>query len=317
MQRIISRGEIENLDRTQVPTIYPPKGEVVFAQRAQRLRALAEDSSVSAYLQLMTHLVDAQDALLQKHTDLTGPTAEQIALANEHGLPPLGPMLTDRDPIWRDLLQELLDIVAVSIQSTDAEKSALPQVIQEITAALKDDPEQIETLANQLIQRQIDAETNLAWAPSIMAALQVYFTRLVIDLDLATESTNHNSPFGICPCCGAQPIAGIVKSSGPSAGRRYMVCSLCATEWHIVRVTCSYCESTEGINYYSLEEGDEAIRAEACDKCENYRKVFYSEKDAKVEALADDLNSIELDMLMGKEGFFRMSDNPLLWMPRE
>src|SRR5690625_6612276 len=70
MQCIISRGEIENLDRTQVPTIYPPKEEVVFAQRAERMRALSEDSSVSAYLQLMTHLVDAQDALLQKYTDL-------------------------------------------------------------------------------------------------------------------------------------------------------------------------------------------------------------------------------------------------------
>src|SRR5690625_1230919 len=84
MQRIISRGEIENLDRTQVPTIYAPKEEVVFAQRAQRLRSLTEDSNVSAYLRLMTHVVDAQHALLQKHINLTGPSDEQIKLAKQH-----------------------------------------------------------------------------------------------------------------------------------------------------------------------------------------------------------------------------------------
>lgn len=317
MQRIISRGEIENLDRTQVPTIYAPKEEVVFAQRAQRLRSLTEDSNVSAYLRLMTHVVDAQHALLQKHINLTGPSDEQIKLAKQHGLPPLGPMLTDRDPIWRTLLVELLDTVAESIRGTMQEKSAFPTAIADIKATLDNNPEAIEELANQLIQRQIDENTNLGWAPLIMAALQVYFTRLVIDQGLAIEDTNKDTPFGICPCCGAQPIAGIIKSSGPSAGRRYMVCSLCATEWHIVRVTCSYCESTENIHYLALEEGNEAIRAEACDQCGNYRKIFYQDKDATVEALADDLNSVELDMLVGQEGYFRMSDNPFLWMPRE
>lgn len=317
MQRIISRGEIEKLDRTQVPTIYPPLEEEVFAQRAERLRALAEQSSIGAYLLLIAHVAEAQQELLQKHHDLGGPTEEQTQLAQQHGLPPLGPMLADRNPVWRTLLSELLEIVENQTHNLDIDTSDFHAVIGQIKTALQDAPEHIDTLADQLIRQQIDENTNLAWAPFIMAALQVYFTRMVIDQGLAKESATHGVPFGICPCCGAQPIAGVVKSTGASAGCRYMTCSLCATEWHIVRVTCSHCESTEKIQYFSLEDGNEAIRAESCGQCGNYRKIFYQEKDSHVDALADDLNSVELDMLMGQEGFYRINDNPFLWLPRE
>lgn len=310
MQRILSRGEIEQLDRTRVPTLYPPQKEQVFARRAERMRALAEHSTIRSYLLLMAHVADAQQALLLQPYSIAAPTKQ----------PSLGQLcMQPRDPIWRTLLKDLL--VRLTERPADwgpeVDSSEFYAVIEQLSTTLAAHPEHIDALADQLIHQHIDADTNLAWAPLIMAALQVYFTRLVVDHNLATEDATHKAPFGLCPCCGALPIASVVKSTGASAGRRYMTCSLCATEWHIVRVTCSHCESTEKIQYFSLEQGNEAIRAEACGRCNNYRKIFYQEKDAQVEALADDLNSIELDMLMGQEGFYRINDNPFLWLPRE
>jgi FdhE protein len=123
---------------------------------------------------------------------------------------------------------------------------------------------------------------------------------------------------GVCPVCGTLPVASIVRAEKAYQGHRYLHCSLCATEWHLVRVKCSHCESTEGVHYRSIdtgliEGGPSAVRAEACDSCKTYRKICYQEHDMAVEPVADDLGSLALDLLMSEAGFHRGSGNPLLW----
>jgi FdhE protein len=98
-----------------------------------------------------------------------------------------------------------------------------------------------------------------------------------------------------------------------SQGYRYLHCALCASEWHLVRITCSQCHSTANIAYHSIEGGAEAVRAESCDECHTYRKILYQEKDTSVEPVADDLASLALDLLMSEAGYHRGSGNPLLW----
>lgn len=85
----------------------------------------------------------------------------------------------------------------------------------------------------------------------------------------------------------------------------------------MVRVTCSHCEDTKEIAYHSIDGGSEAIRAESCDHCHGYRKIFYQEKDLYVEPVADDLASVALDVLMGEAGYMRANGNPLLWQSTE
>jgi FdhE protein len=92
---------------------------------------------------------------------------------------------------------------------------------------------------------------------------------------------------------------------------------LCATEWHLVRITCSHCLTTEGIVYHSIEGGSQAVLAETCGQCHTYRKIVYQEKDPEGEPVADDLASISLDLLMSEAGFHRASGNPLLWQNAE
>jgi FdhE protein len=104
-----------------------------------------------------------------------------------------------------------------------------------------------------------------------------------------------------------------VRAEQGYQGYRYLHCALCATEWHLVRIKCSHCESTAGIHYHTIEGGSTAIRAESCDECRTYRKICYQEHDMEVEPLADDLGSLSLDLLMTEAGFHRGSGNPLLW----
>ena len=144
-----------------------------------------------------------------------------------------------------------------------------------------------------------------------MAALHVYWT------SLAAEFPEHDlpvvSPRGVCPLCGSLPVASVVRVGGSQDGCRYLCCGLCATEWHLVRVTCSHCQDTKEVAYHAIEDGAEGVKAESCDNCHTYRKIFYQEKILHVDPVADDLASLTLDVLMGEAGYLRPSGNPLLW----
>jgi len=83
---------------------------------------------------------------------------------------------------------------------------------------------------------------------------------------------------GVCPTCGTLPVSSIVRADKRSQGYRYLHCPLCATEWHMVRITCSQCLANDSIVYHSIEGGSAAVRAESCGKCHTYRKILYQEK---------------------------------------
>ncbi|WP_241128711.1 formate dehydrogenase accessory protein FdhE, partial [Achromobacter xylosoxidans] len=111
MQRILPRGEIEALDHNTIPRIQLPARDSVFATRAARLRQLAVDSPVADYLLLMARLVDAQQNAL-RGCNAPPASEDRIALAQAHGMPPLQAVGWPRDPLWRDILRQLVDEVA-------------------------------------------------------------------------------------------------------------------------------------------------------------------------------------------------------------
>jgi len=143
--------------------------------------------------------------------------------------------------------------------------------------------------------------------PFVAAALQVYWLQMATALgESAFGQLEHG---GLCPVCGSFPNAGIVRTGGKEQGLRYLCCSLCASQWHMVRIKCSCCEATHGINHYTLEGSNGAVKAESCDSCSSYLKLLYLEKDQQMDALADDLATLALDMLMDREGKARSGAN--------
>lgn len=309
MQRILERGEIESLDHTRIPRFREPVRASVFADRAARFRQLATDHPAAAYLSLMAQLVDGQHQAL-KNCSVPSASEQQISLAQSHGMPPLQAIGWNRDPQWREILSALLEHMAGLADVPESAKAVVATLQEKMSA----DPAAIEAQADAILAER-DTDVDSATAPFIMAALQVYWTSLAIDFDIANLPVVN--PFGVCPMCGSLPVSSVVHVGGQADGCRYLCCSLCSIEWHLVRVTCSHCEATKSIAYHTIEDGPEGIKAESCDECHSYRKIFYQEKDFHVDPVADDLASLTLDMLMGEEGYSRTSGNPLLWQGAE
>ena len=304
MPRILPRGEIENLDHTRIPRIRIPERAAIFSDRAARLRSLAADSTIAGYLQLMARLADAQQRAL-KTCVAPVPDDDALAQARKHEMPPLPATGHPRDPAWRQVLAQLLaDVVA----APDVPAQAV-EACTALVRTLETAPEQVERIADGLLAGRVEG-ADVAPAPFVMAALQVYWTAMVAGLE---ESSLPVGAFGLCPACGTPPVASMVRIGGAHDGYRYLCCPLCSCEWHLERVKCSHCASTKGIAYQYIDGGREGIKAETCDGCRSYRKIFYQDKDPFMEPVADDLGSLALDMLMGDEDYARRSGSPLLW----
>jgi FdhE protein len=309
VQRVLDPAQIEAFAEREIPRIRLPARAEVFAKRASRLRLLSESEraghgrAIRDYLRLMAVVADAQQsAIASVTTEYLSP--EGIRRAHRLHMPPLEAVGLRREAPWRDILTEICGAVGRS--------SDIPADVRDLCARLRHaSAAALETQADALLAVRMD-EVDVAAAPFVMGALQVYWAHMTGGL-CAADVHQLEVP-GICPVCGSLPVASVVRVDKASQGYRYLHCVLCATEWHMVRVTCTRCQATKDLSYHSIEHGSEAIRAESCSNCRCYRKIFYQEKDASVEPVADDLASLALDLLMTAEDYHRASGNPLLWL---
>ncbi|AVO50048.1 formate dehydrogenase accessory protein FdhE [Melaminivora suipulveris] len=310
MQRILQPGDIEALDRTSPQRVRLPRPVELFADRAARLAQKAQDNPIGDYLLFLSHLARAQQHAAAT-VQTAAPDAQAIAQAQEHSMPLL-PAASHVDPAWHGVLDQLLDAVQ--------DAPGLPEQLVPTIARLRAMPQdERDTLARRVLVGLLSESEDLAAAPLVMAALQVVFADRASRLREA--DIPYTDPATICPVCGTAPVASVLRIGGQSAGLRYLHCGTCATEWHMVRVKCSHCESTRGIRYQGLEQlqpgsaqADQTVLAETCDGCHTYRKLVNQEKDPLAEPLADDLATLLLDLLMGETDFARASMNPLLPM---
>ena len=302
MQRILQPGEIEALDRTSFPRVLLPQPSQLFRDRALRLQYLAAGNPIEDYLLFIAKLIQAQH-LAQAGARVEPLSEEAKKRALKHAMPLL-PALDHIDSSWQDVLESLLDALALE----DGLPAALQPLIQSLRALGRPGREEI---ARKLLQNEGSAR-DVGVSPFIMAALQVSFS-LKASLLKASELPSIEPPT-LCPVCASAPTSSVLHIGGPAAGHRYLHCGLCATEWHMVRVKCSCCESTKGVAYQSVEGGDAAVLAETCSECGAYRKLVDREKSPLADPLADDLASLTLDLLMGETRFHRASPNPLLFV---
>lgn len=308
MQRILEPGQIEAFAQRTIARVRLPDRAGVFSTRASRLRQQSENDAVGRaigdYLRLIAHLVDAQQAALAD-IESTPPGPEQITHAQTFRMPLVVATAWQREEHWRRTLMSICDSLAAL-----PDLSAPVRAVCDRLRATK--PEQLDAQADALMSTQT-AAVDVATAPFLMAALQVYWVDLASRIRV--DNVHELDVPGVCPTCGTLPVASIVRADPRSQGFRYLHCALCATEWHMVRVKCSHCQTTKGITYQSIEDQPRGIRAECCDTCRTYRKILYQEEDGNVEPVADDLASLALDLLLSEAGYRRASPNPLLWSP--
>jgi len=108
---------------------------------------------------------------------------------------------------------------------------------------------------------------------------------------------------GHCPVCGGRP--GMDELVGEE-GKRYLSCSACFFRWPYKRLKCPYCgnEDPDLLTYF--QAGEEPTRVGVCRKCARYIKTRDSRKGrGEIPLEVEDLATLHLDLLAGKEGFER------------
>lgn len=288
-------GEIAESDLIRLPDL-----ATIFARRAERLAALAEGHELEAFLRVIAALVTAQHAALSGLSPGSLPGPAQIVKARRVHQAPLDPATWPRDESWRVALARILETI---------DEAVLPEPARQARVALGALGEaELEVLAARFLGGDV-AAGDAARTVFVAAALQVAWTRMAALLDRADLITDRPET-GQCPACGSPPVAGLISPGGTKFGHRHLHCSLCATAWRYVRVRCVHCGSTDKISSRNLA-GTSYLRAECCEACHGYSKVFFIENARPVEPLADDLASLGLDVLVGEEGFARVP-NPFV-----
>ncbi len=316
------------------PRLLLPSRAEVFAARALRLRELSAGHAMRDYLLFLALLCEAQHEALQRHPEVPLPTQAQLDAAAREGRPALSASALHaawpRDARWRQSLRGLLDAVLARLPDS----SPACRGVQAVRDA---DDDWLEQQADRL-QGGVTLGLDVASAPLVAAGLQLYWTHLVIATGAAHAKARPAelpaAAFGFaddpsrCPCCGSLPSVSLTRIGGEVEGYRYLHCSLCSAQWHMVRVKCSHCQSTKGISYQSLQPTDQspqaataggerasrrdAVQAECCSVCGHYLKILHMAADLHVEPIADDLASLTLDLLLAQDGLQRHGSNLLL-----
>ncbi|MDB6141378.1 MAG: formate dehydrogenase accessory protein [Pseudomonas sp.] len=303
MSTLLEPGQIEAAAST-LPFLYMPPRDL-FGLRAARLEQLLGGHPMADYLSLIASLCHVQQDLLDNPPSSPALNPERLLLCQQQGLPPLAADSLVRDDGWQVWLDALLE------RFPTPSGGPVQKAIMTLSGA---NAGQRKAWAIALLSGQY-AGVPAALVPFLGAALQAVWSHWL--LDMPTTDLKPGDSLGQCPACGSPAMAGVIRHRGKYNGLRYLVCSLCACEWHVVRVKCIYCEQSKGLKYVSFEDDRHApdhapLRAEVCPGCNSYLKLLYLENDADAEALSADLTSLMLDMRLDQDGYQRLSPNLML-----
>ena len=174
-----------------------------------------------------------------------------------------------------------------------------------------------EALADRVLAgTSLDAEAALV--PFVGAALQTYFTRLAATLDVALgRALRHRRDLpGVRIATGGQRAANRRRAGEPALPGVFALCDRMERGTHsmyLVRHRQRRQVSGAAGRRRRLKT-DAAARAETCDECKSYLKIFYQEKDPNLDPTADDLATLALDLLVDEQGYARSGPN-LLFHP--
>lgn len=315
---LLSPEEIATRQRDEAVHLRFPERSWCFKERGTRFRQWSADHPMRDFLLFMAELAEGQQAVLDQARAVALPDQTLLGQCARDGVSPLSlehwPLGSD----WRDDLMALVSRL---------QQRSMPEPVQvALNHLLLVDPAVLDQQAQRLISG-ISLGVDLATAPFIAAALQVHYVRLVA----ATQHAFPDLAFGrideprVCPCCGGHPVASVSRIGGDESGSRYLHCSMCQTQWHMVRIQCTHCGSNRKIVYESLQsvDGQQApalldtegmVRAETCEECHHYLKIVSMDKDPHVDPVADDVATLALDLLMSESGHSRHGVNFMLLM---
>lgn len=293
--RILPQNEIQQTAHSfQQPTLLFANPKNLYERRIKRLRELAENHPLSEYLTFVVQLVEAQQQILASN-----PLPKLNLKFN--AIRPLDNHRWQRDAKWREYLTALLEQI---------EPQANEQMLGTIDWLKKAANEEIEQLADKLLNEEY-AQVGSDKAVFIWSALSLYWLQLAQQLPQHTQAESGDD-LHYCPVCNSAPVTSVIHF-GAAQGLRYLHCSLCESEWHIVRAKCTNCNQSKELDYWAIDKDQAEVKSESCGECHSHLKILYQEKNPHVEPVADDLASLFLDIELEEKGFSRSGLNPFMF----
>ena len=300
-RRIPVQGDVTQIGEVRTPPIARVPDPVrLFERRAKRFEVLSGPEGIGPYLGFLAGVARAQHELAQELPEPEAPDEASLDRALEYGMPPLDRNAFTPDEEFLSLSEKLFGKLE-TLQKPKAAQAALESVRKATQAELT-------AIVTDLMADSVPVE-RMAEYGYVAAALQLRFVRLASTLP---ERELKPVGDGACPACGGPPVSSLIVNWPHASGSRFCSCALCGTLWHHVRIKCAICSSTKGIRYQEIEDGPGTIKAETCDECGCYVKIFNQQKDVSLDPFADDVGSLGLDLLMKETKFRRGSFNPFL-----
>lgn len=302
--KIIPQAQLEKQHNNvsivrQTPLLLYPNPQTLYAHRAKRLKELSATSTFSDYLEFCHNIASAQNELIASNP-LKQDLSDIVMSAAAHNRAPLAlhnyPLSTQWITYLHPIMQAVVNVNETITKTINDLQQNTEQMLQDKAKAL---------ISGQFTQ--VDNNESLF----IWSALSVYYSQLASQLPgkAITQSSTQN---WLCPVCQSSPVASVIHV-GDNLGLRYLHCSLCESEWYVPRAQCTNCDNLQNISYYSFDNELAAVKTECCEQCHSYLKVFSQEREPKLDIVADDIDSLQLDMATEQEQFAKSGLNPLLF----
>jgi FdhE protein len=282
------------------PFVRLPDPERLFIDRAARFRQLAAGHNLGPYLAFLADLCELQAAIQADLAEPEMPAPELLEQAEQYEMPPLNRGGFVPDESFNSLFDRL---------TSAAEDLDMPQPAREALARLQNADEAMRLgIIGNVLTDTVPADA-VAEHSVVAAVLQVHFARLASQLDPATLKPVGD---GVCPTCGGTPSSSLIVGWNGAHGARFCSCSLCGTLWNYIRAKCTLCGSTQEVTFQAIDGAAGDVKAETCNACRGYVKVFYQLDNPNLDPIADDVASLGLDLLLGELDFRRGAVNPFL-----
>ena len=177
-------------------------------------------------------------------------------------------------------------------------------------------PEPLAVFANELDDPAVQQEALAAAWQGLTARPEARFFARVLLQPYAEylASRGDISSIGaepVCPFCNSRPVAGVLRGEGDGA-KRWLLCSLCSTEWQYRRVVCPNCgeDNKDRLPIYIAAEFD-YVRVDACDNCRTYLKSVDLTKNGRAVPVVDELATVALNIWAEEHGYLKLEPNIL------
>jgi len=130
------------------------------------------------------------------------------------------------------------------------------------------------------------------------------FFRRVLDLRHPPHLDAPHS--NLCPRCGSQPQAGVLRKEGDGSAF-HLFCGVCLTEWRFPRAVCPRCGG-EDLSHFCSEQLPH-VQTRVCEGCGRYLHVVDTLRDAEACPDVDEIAALAVDVWAIEQGYEKIQPN--------